>query len=103
MSVPFSKDLACSRACKRVSAILAHLQMHISNVLAERHSSLPVNDLHSDGRIALGFEHIVDQVLGRKIYVAAAVRVVLTQHALWIEAAQAPAGEDTWLGVGARA
>lgn len=80
----------------------AYLQMHISDVLAKRHPSLPVNDLYSDGRIALGFEHIVDQVLGCKVHIAAAVRVVLTQHTLWVETAQAPAGADTCLAIHAR-
>ena len=81
----------------------AYLQMHISNVLAKRHPSLPVNDLHSDWCIALCFEHIVDEVLGRKVHIAAAVRVVLAQHTLWIETAQAPAGADTCLAIHARA
>ena len=62
----------------------SHLQMHISYVLAKGHASLPINDLHSDGRIALGLQNIVDQVLGGKVYIAAAVRIVLTEHTLRI-------------------
>ena len=94
-----SYQAACSMCCYKMGA---YLQVHISDVLAKRHPSLPVNDLYSDGRIALGFEHIVDQVLGCKVHIAAAVRVVLTQHTLWVETAQAPAGADTCLAIHAR-
>ena len=65
--------------------------MHISYVFAQGYAGLPVNDLHSDGRIALSFENIIDQVLWGKIDVASAMRVVFTEHTLWIKAAQAPA------------
>lgn len=65
--------------------------MHISYVFAQGYAGLPINDLHSDGRVAFGFEHIIDQVLWGKIDVASAMRIVFTEHTLWIKAAQAPA------------
>lgn len=41
-------------------------------------------------RIALGLENVVDKVLGRKVYIAPAMRVVLAKHALGVEAPEAP-------------
>ena len=89
--------------CFLRQALCAYLQMHISNILAERHASLPVNDLNSDRRVALGFEHIINQVFGRKVDVAAAVMILLTQHTLWVKTAQAPAGASTCLATHAKA
>lgn len=70
---------------------LPHLQVHARDVVADGDSSGAVDNLYSDGSLALGLQHVADQVLGRKIDVAAPVRVVLTQYALRIQATQAPA------------
>ena len=103
----FKIDNACTQmtACicclltrqHHVCCLVSHLQVHISNVLAQRYSSLPVNDLHADGRIALGLQDIIDQVLWGEIDIAAAMGVVLTQHTLRVQAAQAPANNEACL------
>lgn len=58
--------------------------MNISNVLSQRNPCLPINNLHPDWSIAFGLQDIIDEILWSKIYVAAPVRIVLTQDALRI-------------------
>lgn len=55
-----------------------YLEVDVCNVLSQGNPCLPVDDLHSNGSIALGLEDIVDQVLWRKIHIAAPVRIVFT-------------------------
>ncbi len=69
----------------------AHLQVDIRDVFPDGDARGAVDDLHPDGRLALGLEHVVDQVLGREVDIAPPVRVVLAQHALGVQATQAPA------------
>lgn len=66
------------------------LQLHIRDLLADGHASCAVDDFHADGRFALGLEDVVDQVLRRKVDIAAAVWIVLTEHALRVQTAQTP-------------
>ena len=69
-----------------------HLQMDVLGIVANRRCSGAVNDIHADGGLAFGLEHVVDQVLGREVDGAPPVGVMLAQGALRIYAAQAPVG-----------
>jgi hypothetical protein len=61
-----------------------YLQVDVCYVFAQRHSCLTINNLHSYWGIAFGLQDIINQILGGKVDVAAPVRVVLTEHTLWV-------------------
>ena len=81
--------------CGKPPKPLPHLQLHILDVLPKGNASGPVDDLHSDGGIALGLEDVIHQVFGSKVHVAPAVGVVLAQHTLRVQASQRPAARGS--------
>lgn len=74
----------CS-ACQYLEHPVADLKLYIRNVLAERNTGSSVNNLNSNGGFTLGFENVIDQILGSKIDIATSVGIVLAQHTLRVQ------------------
>ena len=78
-------SVQCNASWTADSRSDANLQLHIGNVFAKRNTGRSVNNFDSDGGFALGFEDIVNQVLGSEVDIASSVWVVLTQHTLRVK------------------
>ena len=76
----------------------ACLKVYVLDVLPQRHPRGAVNDLYPYRRLALGLEHIVDQVFGCEVDVTAPMWIVLAQDALRVQASQAPVRQITLAG-----